>query len=97
MLRNTLLPGAALCLSLGTAFAQDLTPKAPPQRGTVMLYNAAIYPVSKPAIAKGFLVFTDGVIREVGEGDPHVPAPGTVSGYEAVDLNGASVYPGLIA
>lgn len=90
-------PTVLLSLLSSAAFAQDLTHKAPPQAREIMMYNGSIHPVSGPVIAKGFIIFDKGVIREVGEGDPHVPGPGTVEQLETIDLHGAHVYPGLIA
>ncbi len=73
------------------AIAQDLTHKAPPQRQAVCITNATIHPISGPVIERGFIVFAEGKITEVG--------PGTVSAPEGaimIDATGKHVYPGLI-
>lgn len=97
MLRSSLTAAVGLCLSISPALAQDLTHKAPPQRGTIVLHNASIHPIAQPAIATGFIVFTDGIIKEVGEGQPSFPDPGILGDIQKIDLKGAHVYPGLIS
>ncbi len=77
--------------------AQDLGIKAPPQRGTICIYNAHIHPVDGPDIPHGFITFTDATIREIAAGTPHVPMPGAAPGYTAIDAKGLHVYPGLVA
>ena len=92
-----------LCVTLFTliplrsALAQDLAPKAPPQKYPVTIYNATIHTISGPTIEKGFITFSDGVIREIGEGNPHIPAPSTDAGKGFFDAKGKHVFPGMIA
>jgi imidazolonepropionase-like amidohydrolase len=82
---------AALLASAGTSLGQDLTVKAPPQRGPIAIVNAQIHPISGPRIERGYVVFEDGRITDVGEGDY------TVSDEVLVlDVEGRHVYPGLI-
>ena len=88
---------ATLILAAGLAGAQDLGIKAAKQSETICLYNAAIHPIVGPEIASGFLVFSDGVITEMGTGMPSVPAPGAAPGYATIDCDGKHIYPGLIA
>lgn len=83
-------------IPLCSAFAQDLTHKSPPQAGTVCIYNAVIHPISAPVVEQGFITFSNGVIQEIGSGNPHIPAPGAAPGYTAIDAKGKHVYPGLI-
>ena len=87
---------AALAIAT-TASAQDLAPKAPPQNQPITIYNAVIHTISGPTIPKGFVSFSDGVIREVAEGDPHVPASFADAAKGFIDAHGMHVYPGLIA
>jgi imidazolonepropionase-like amidohydrolase len=79
-------------LTMG-ARGQDLTVKAPAQKGTICIYNAAIHPIVSPDIPKGFITFRDGKIIEVGEGDPKVTSGGDI---QTIDAKGQHVYPGLI-
>ena len=79
-----------LALAATAATAQDLLPKAPPQRTAVVIRNAVIHPVSAPTIERGFVVFADGRITAVGSGDPPLVEA------ETIDAEGAHVYPGLI-
>lgn len=91
-----------LCLPLCSAFlaapvhAQDLTIKAPPQSGPITIWNATIHTVSGKTIEKGFISFDKGLIREIGEGNPHVPGASTEAGNGFIDAKGKHVYPGLI-
>ncbi len=82
-------------LSAGAA-AQDLGVKSPPQGEPVVIRNASVYPVSAPPIERGFVLFVDGKIRQVGrEGDalrlPERVVPRTI------DAQGKRVYPSLIS
>lgn len=96
---RTLLTICAVAISMlvASAGAQDLVFKAPKQTETICLYNASIHPVVGPEIKTGFLVFSDGVITEIGEGTPSLPAPGAAPGYVTIDCDGKHLYPGLIA
>ncbi len=84
----------AVCflLAVSGALAQDLTPKAPPQRRTVGIVNATIHPVSGPTIKQGYVVFTKGRITAVGAGPLKAG-----DGIEIIDGRGKHVYPGFIA
>jgi len=73
------------------ASAQDLTHKAPPQKGAICVTNATIHPISGPVIERGFIVFADGRITDVGRGSASPPAGATL-----IDGTGKHVYPGLI-
>jgi imidazolonepropionase-like amidohydrolase len=84
----------ATCLA-GAAHAQDLTVKAPPQKGTICIFNAAIHPISSPDIPKGFITFRDGKIIEVGAGDPALGK--NTPDLQRIDGTGKHIYPGLIA
>ena len=58
----------------------------------MLLYNATVYCMDRPAIARGFVRFDEvsGKITEVGE----MPAQGLAE--EGIDLQGAGIYPGFI-
>ncbi len=65
------IPSLAFLCALGVlsgehALAQDLTPRAVPQDKTVLIVNAVVHPISTPAIPCGFVVFSEGQIRQVG-------------------------------
>lgn len=74
----------ALLLLSGAVFAQDLTPKAPPQTAPVTLAGATVHPVSGPPIENAAITFDKGriVAIKAGAGGP---------------LKGMHVYPGFIA
>lgn len=93
---RTLRTGLSLLLA-SAASAQDLGIKAPPQAAPITIYNAAIHTVSGPTFAKGFITFDKGIITEIGEGDPSIPAANTEASKGFIDAKGAHVYPGLVA
>jgi imidazolonepropionase-like amidohydrolase len=84
----------ALGALAASAHAQDLTVKSPPQKGTIVITNAAIHPISAPDIPKGFIIFRDGKIVEVGAGDAPTKQGADVT---TIDGSGKHVYPGMIA
>ena len=70
--------------------AQDLTIKAPPQRGPVVIHGATIHVGNGRTIENGSIWFADGKIGGLGsEG-----APATA---ERVDGAGLHVWPGMIS
>ncbi|MBA3316123.1 MAG: amidohydrolase family protein [Planctomycetota bacterium] len=75
-------------LFTAAAIASDAIPAAR-QDNPVALVNAAIYPVSGPAIEGGTIVFADGKITAVGK-DVEIP-----DDAERIDLKGQRVYPSL--
>jgi imidazolonepropionase-like amidohydrolase len=86
----------ALAALSALAVAQDLLPKAAPQRQPVVLQNAMLHTVSGGVILGGTLWFEDGVIRGVhaaGEA-PKLPEGSTPL---VVDLQGKHVFPGMVA
>lgn len=85
----TILP--ALC---GVLSAQDLLPKAAPQRAPMLLRNAALYTMDRGVILGGSLLMDGGVIRGVWTADE---APQTPQGTTVLDLAGKSVFPGMIS
>ncbi len=86
---SALLTAAALAAPV---LAQDLTFKAPPQAQTTVIRNANIHPVTGPDIQNGSIIFENGVITDILQGDPHMP-----QGWRVIDVKGNHVYPGLIA
>ena len=89
--RLTVLFAVAL-LPVGVAAAQSRQIPAPPQSRPVIIRSATIHTVTGPTMEDGYVVFDDGVILEVGQGQPpEVPLA------ETVDAAGLHVYPGLIS
>lgn len=74
------------------AMGQDLGARGSPQKQAVCIINAVVHPVSKPPIARGFVLFEAGIIKEVGEGELLIDGS-----IEVIDAKGQHVYPGLIA
>ena len=79
-----------------TAPAQDLLPKAAPQRAVVVLENATLHTVSGGVVLGGTLWFEDGEIRGVL---PAGERPRLPDGAEPIvlDLTGKHVFPGMIS
>ncbi len=95
--RLTCVLGVALLSGALTpcASAQDLTVKAPRQSQPILIIGATVHPVSGPAIADGYILFTNGKIDSVGQGVPASSVPG-VNNAKRIDAKGKHVYPGLI-
>ena len=74
------------------ALAQSRQVPAAPQRAPIVIHDVTVHPVDRPVIERGYVVFTDGVITDLGSGR----AP-RVNGAERVDGAGLHLYPGLIA
>lgn len=86
---NTIFALAFLAISYpNIAFANPEIPGAK-QKKPIAITNATIYRVSKPAIEKGTVVFSDGRITAVGAS---VAIP---DGAKVIDGEGKYVYPGL--
>jgi imidazolonepropionase-like amidohydrolase len=81
----------SLLASAAIAPGQDLTVKAPPQRGPIALVNGKVHPVSEPPLERGYVLFDRGRIVEVGEGEFAAP-----DGVLVLDVEGRHIYPGLI-
>lgn len=82
-----------ICLVVGFFSSSTASNQIPakPQERTIAIINAAIHPVSSPAIEKGTIVFDKGKITAVGSS---VPVP---QGAEVIDAAGKHVYPGLMS
>ncbi len=99
MKHSSLLLGLVFSVPLGLcgeSVAQDLTPRAKPQNGPVVIINATVHPISEPVIENGFVYFVNGKISGVGtvgkEGSPKFEQ----QGLHTIDAKGKHVYPGLI-
>ena len=90
MKRIALLLLIALPMLALPMLAQSVILNNPGTKGSVVIRNATIYPVSAPPIQNGTIAFANGVITAVGA-NVGVPANATV-----IDGTGLSVYPGLI-
>ena len=88
---------ATVLASAGVATAQDLTRRAAPQSGPIVLIGGRVYPVSGPVIPDGYVVFDNGLITDVGAMQSGGLLPTSVaSGALQVKVIGKHVYPGLI-
>ncbi len=93
---HAFVPTLLFVLCAVPAAAQDLVPKAAPQRAPIVLRNAVLHTVSDGVILGGSLWFDDGVIRGIVGEDGTLKLP---NGAEpvVVDLQGRHVFPGLIS
>jgi imidazolonepropionase-like amidohydrolase len=89
MRRESVLATLALFVAL-TIHAQSTIPNSPGIKPTVAIRNATIVPVTSAPIARGTIVFSNGVITAIGA-NVDIPAGATV-----IDGTGLSVYPGMI-
>jgi imidazolonepropionase-like amidohydrolase len=93
---KTISAATASVLLLGSAvFGQDLTHKAPPQAGTIVLVNARVHTISDREISDGFVVIKEGKIADFGSMSTF--DSGVLDGSEVIDCEGLRVYPGLIS
>ncbi|MCI0635180.1 MAG: hypothetical protein L0206_14910, partial [Actinobacteria bacterium] len=80
-------------LASASAFAQSAQIPAPAQDHPIIVHNVTVHPVDgEPIEAPAYVVFDEGVIIDVGRGDP----PSIVDA-EKLDASGLHVYPGLIS
>ncbi|MFG0329911.1 MAG: amidohydrolase family protein [Phycisphaerales bacterium] len=84
---------AALILSSAATHAQSLQSTPAPQERPIAIINATIHPVTAPTIERGYIVFDDGRITQVGQGD----YPGGDGEVMIHDAAGMHVYPGMIS
>ena len=90
-------PTCMTALLLSVANAQDLLPKAAPQRGPVILSNATIHTATGKVILNGTIWFADGKLRGVLPNGQN-PRLGRVDAEPVrIDLKGHHVFPGLIS
>ena len=90
-MNKTLLTVLAVAATAST-LAQDLTHSAPPQERPIAITGATIHPVSSEPIENGWILFDQGEIVEMGQGERMFVAITRV-----IDGRGKHVYPGLIA
>ena len=96
ILQNTLASAAlAAATFCGTspALAQDLTPTAPPQDRPIVIHGGTIHTMAGETFSPGYVVFEDGIIIAVGEGD----AFSVDEEAWQIDAQGLEIYPGFIA
>jgi imidazolonepropionase-like amidohydrolase len=79
-----------LLVCVAVVAAQDLTHKAPAQKGAIAVAGGTVHPVSGPPIERGYVLFEQGRIRAIGE------LPLDVGSVAVIDASGKHVYPGLI-
>ncbi len=85
-----------LPFAISAASAQDLTHKAPAQKGPIAIVGATIHPVSGPEIPDGLIMFDGGRITVIA--DAKQRSAMRLSGdVKMIDAAGKHVYPGLIA
>lgn len=84
----------ALSLAVHPALAQSIQVPGEPQSKPTVVVDATIHTVSGATIDRGFLVFKDGLITQVGPGDFVYSGP---EQHEVIDAGGAHLYPGLIS
>lgn len=82
---------AMLLACVALVAAQDLTHKAPAQKGPIMLHGGTVHPVFGFPLENGFVVFDRGRIIQVGALGPAVPGV-----KEKIDVQGKHIYPGFI-
>lgn len=81
---------AAALVACTSLFAQSTIVNNPGKKPKIAIRNATIVPVTAPSIAKGNLIFENGVITAIG---PNVTIPPDAA---VVDGTGLFVYPGMI-
>ena len=81
---------AAVLLFTTAAFAQSTIPNNPGKKPKIAIRNATIVPVTADTIAKGNIVFENGIIIAIG---PNITIPPDAA---VVDGAGLYVYPGMI-
>jgi len=84
----------AACALLSVAHAQDLLPKAAPQRGPVILSNATIHTGTGKVLLNGTIWFADG---KIGGVLPNGETPRVSGDPVRIDLKGRHVFPGMIS
>lgn len=96
--RGRWLAAAAMAI-VAAASAQDLTPKAGPQEGSVLITGATVHPVSGPAIEDGVVYFAGGKLFHVStraDWDRFAASARFKAPPTQIDATGKHVWPGLI-
>ncbi|HEX7833324.1 MAG TPA: amidohydrolase family protein [Thermoanaerobaculia bacterium] len=81
---------AAALLLTTSVLAQSTIPNNPGKKPKIAIRNATIVPVTSATIAKGNIIFENGIITAIG---PNITIPNDAS---VVDGTGLFVYPGMI-
>jgi len=81
-----------VAVAVAPTLAQDLAPKAGPQKVRIAILNGEVHPVSGPVLKPGYVVFENGKITDIGAGKMEI-GPNT----EVIDARGKRVYPGFVA
>ena len=84
-------------LALPTAAAQDLVPKAGPQRDPVLIRDATVHTVSNGTLENASIEFIDGVITRVLTSEQGGRQLEIASGTMVIDGADFHVYPGFVA
>jgi len=82
---------AAALLCAFSALAQSVIENNPGKKGTIVIRNVTIVPVTGPQIANGTLIMSNGVITAIG--GPEIPLPTTGL---VINGGGQFAYPGMI-
>jgi imidazolonepropionase-like amidohydrolase len=98
---GALVAALAFALLPAATHAQDLTPKAPPQRAPALVKDATIHPIDALTIDRGFILYDKGVIIALGASDQLAPALASrgldAATIDTIDAAGLHAYPGFIA
>lgn len=81
---------AACALGASTGLAQDLVPKASPQKAPIILRGATLHTISGDVVVGGDLLFDEGKIVSVGKEQARA------EGAEVIDAQGKHVLPGFV-
>ena len=82
---------AAALLCAFSTLAQSVIENNPGKKGTIVIRNVTIVPVTGPQIANGTLIMSNGVITAIG--GPEIPLPTTGL---VINGGGQFAYPGMI-
>ena len=91
VLARILVGGWCCYLLAGVVFGQSVPKPAPEQVRPVSLTNATIHTGTGLVIERGTIVFANGRITKIQEGES------PLAGSEIIDCSGKHIYPGLIA
>lgn len=87
----------ALPFAATEACAQDLLPKAAPQKGPVILTNGILHTVSGGIVLGGTIWFDKGKIQAILPAGENPKLPDELDVPTRIDLDGKHVFPGMIS
>ncbi len=87
----------SFCMVAVPLAAQDLLPKAAPQKGPVVLTNAVIHTVSGGIVLGGTIWFDKGKIQAILPAGQNPKLPAELDEPLRIDLKGKHVFPGMIS